>query len=77
MSKIERYKMLCEQIKSLTQGETDEVAVMANIAAAIHFIELLLDALRDCCVANSIIVPPFIKYRTSGHNVQLANLPNT
>jgi GAF domain-containing protein len=36
MNKVERYKMLCEQIKSLTQGETDEVAVMANIAAAIH-----------------------------------------
>ncbi|WP_073209707.1 GAF domain-containing protein [Xylanibacter ruminicola] len=36
MNKIEMYKLLCEQIKSLTQGETDEVAKMANIAAVIH-----------------------------------------
>ena len=36
MNKVETYKLLCEQIKSLTQGETDEVAKMANIAAAIH-----------------------------------------
>ena len=36
MNKIEKYKLLCEQIKSLTQGETDEVAKMANIAAVIH-----------------------------------------
>ena len=28
--------MLSEQIKSLVEGETDEVAVMANVAAAIH-----------------------------------------
>ena len=36
MEKIEKYKLLNEQIKSLTQGETDEVAKMANIAAVIH-----------------------------------------
>ena len=36
MNKVETYKLLCEQIKSLTQGETDEVAKMANIAAVIH-----------------------------------------
>jgi GAF domain-containing protein len=36
MSKIEKYKLLSEQIKSLVEGETDEVAVMANVAAAIH-----------------------------------------
>ena len=36
MNKVEKYKLLLEQIKSLTEGETDEVAVMANIAAAIH-----------------------------------------
>ena len=36
MSKIERYKLLCEQIKALTEGESDAVAVMANMAAAIH-----------------------------------------
>ena len=36
MNKVEKYKLLLEQIKSLTEGETDEVAVMANIAAATH-----------------------------------------
>lgn len=36
MSKIEKYKLLSEQIKSLVEGETDEVAEMANVAAAIH-----------------------------------------
>ena len=36
MNKVEKYKLLLEQIKSLTQGETDEVAMMANIAAVIH-----------------------------------------
>ena len=28
--------MLCEQIKALIEGETDAVAVMANVVAAIH-----------------------------------------
>ena len=36
MSKIERYQLLCEQIKALIEGERDMVAVMANVAAAIH-----------------------------------------
>ena len=36
MSKIDRYSLLCEQIKALIEGERDVVAVMANIAAAIH-----------------------------------------
>ena len=36
MNKIETYTLLSEQIKSLTQGETDVVAKMANIAAVIH-----------------------------------------
>jgi len=36
MVKIEKYKLLLEQIRSLVEGETDVVAVMANIAAAIH-----------------------------------------
>jgi len=36
MSKVEKYKLLTEQIKSLVAGETDQVAVMANVAAAIH-----------------------------------------
>ena len=36
MSKIESYKLLVEQIKALIEGERDEVAVMANVAAVIH-----------------------------------------
>ena len=36
MSKQEKYELLKEQIQALTKGETDEVAVMANVAAAIH-----------------------------------------
>ena len=36
MNKVEKYKLLSEQIKALTAGETDQVAVMANVAAAIH-----------------------------------------
>ena len=36
MEKEEKYKLLTEQIKSLVEGERDEVAVMANICAAIH-----------------------------------------
>lgn len=36
MSKEAKYQLLTEQIKSLTEGETDSVAVMANVCAAIH-----------------------------------------
>lgn len=36
MEKVEKYKLLLEQIKSLTEGETDVVAKMANVAAVIH-----------------------------------------
>lgn len=34
--KEEQYKMLVSQIKSLIEGERDMVAVMSNVAAAIH-----------------------------------------
>ena len=34
--KEEKYQLLTEQIKALVEGETDLVAVMANVAAAIH-----------------------------------------
>ena len=34
--KDEKYQLLTEQIKALIEGETDVVAVMANVAAAIH-----------------------------------------
>ncbi|MBR6195564.1 MAG: GAF domain-containing protein [Prevotella sp.] len=36
MMKDEKYQLLTEQIKALVEGETDVVAVMANVAAAIH-----------------------------------------
>ena len=36
MNKAEKYLLLTEQIKALVEGETDGVAVMANVAAAIH-----------------------------------------
>ena len=36
MIKIEKYKLLTEQIRALIEGETDSVAVMANVCAAIH-----------------------------------------
>ena len=34
--KKEKYSLLTEQIKALSEGENDVVAVMANVAAAIH-----------------------------------------
>ena len=34
--KEEKYRLLTEQIRSLVEGETDMVAVMANAVAAIH-----------------------------------------
>ena len=36
MNKEEKYQLLTEQIRALTAGETDLVAKMANVAAAIH-----------------------------------------
>ena len=36
MSKTENYQLLVEQIRSLVEGERNAVAVMANVAAAIH-----------------------------------------
>jgi GAF domain-containing protein len=36
MNKTEKYELLTEQIRALTEGERDMVAVMANVAAAIH-----------------------------------------
>ena len=36
MKKEEKYQLLLEQIRALVEGETDGVAVMANVAAAIH-----------------------------------------
>ena len=36
MNKEEKYQLLTEQIRALTEGETDLVAKMANVTAAIH-----------------------------------------
>jgi GAF domain-containing protein len=36
MTKEEKYEQLTAQIKSLIEGETDAVSVMANVAAAIQ-----------------------------------------
>ena len=36
MNKEEKYRLLTEQVKSLTAGETDSIATMANVVAAIH-----------------------------------------
>ena len=36
MNKEEKYRLLTEQIRNLIEGETDVVAVMANVCAAIH-----------------------------------------
>ena len=36
MNKEEKYRLLVEQVKSLVEGETDRIAIMANICAAVH-----------------------------------------
>ena len=36
MEKEKKYRLLASQIAALIEGETDEVSVMANVAAAIH-----------------------------------------
>ena len=36
MNKVETYQTLVSQIKALIEGKTDAVAMMANVAAAIH-----------------------------------------
>ena len=36
MEKKEQYEQLVSQIRALIEGETDTIAVMSNVAAAIH-----------------------------------------
>ena len=36
MEKIDKYEMLYRQLESMLEGETDEIANMANTAALIH-----------------------------------------
>lgn len=35
-NKTEKYRLLTGQIRALIEGETDSIAVMANVCAAIH-----------------------------------------
>ena len=63
--KEEKYQLLVEQIKALIEGERDAVAVMANVAAAIHeamgfwwtgFYRVVPKAGAD---ANELVLGPF------------------
>ena len=36
MNKVEKYRLLTKQISALIEGETDAVAIMSNVCAAIH-----------------------------------------
>ena len=36
MEKEEKYRLLTEQVKALIEGESDRIAVMSNVVAAIH-----------------------------------------
>lgn len=36
MKKEEKYEQLIRQIEALIEGETDQIAIMSNVAAAIH-----------------------------------------
>jgi GAF domain-containing protein len=36
MRREEKYRLLTAQVKSLIEGETDSVSVMANVSAAVH-----------------------------------------
>ena len=59
MSKIESYKLLVEQIKALIEGERDEVAVMANVAAAIHHEMGFFWTGFYCVKNNELVLGPF------------------
>lgn len=65
MSKTDSYKLLVEQIKALIEGETDVVAVMANVSAVIHeamgfwwtgFYRVMAKTDSD---ANELVLGPF------------------
>ena len=59
MNKEERYALLAEQIAALTAGEKDQVAVMANVAAAIHH-EMGFFWTGFYCVKNGeLVLGPF------------------
>ena len=59
MNKDERYALLTEQIGALTAGETDQVAVMANVAAAIHHEMGFFWTGFYCVKNNELVLGPF------------------
>ena len=59
MNKEEKYTLLSEQIGALIAGETDQVAVMANVAAAIHHEMGFFWTGFYCVKNNELVVGPF------------------
>lgn len=59
MNKDERYALLSEQISALIAGETDQVAVMANVAAAIHHEMGSFWTGFYCVKNNELVLGPF------------------
>ena len=59
MNKDEKYALLSEQIGALIAGETDQVAVMANVAAAIHHEMGFFWTGFYCVKNNELVLGPF------------------
>ena len=59
MNKDEKYALLSEQISALIAGETDQVAVMANVAAAIHQEMGFFWTGFYCVKNNELVLGPF------------------
>ena len=59
MNKDEKYALLSEQISALIAGETDQVAVMANVAAAIHHEMGFFWTGFYCVKNNELVLGPF------------------
>ena len=59
MNKEEKYTLLSEQIGALIAGETDQVAVMANVAAAIHHEMGFFWTGFYCVKNNELVLGPF------------------
>ena len=59
MNKEEKYRLLLEQVQALTAGETDQVAVMSNVAAAIHHEMGFFWTGFYCVKNNELVLGPF------------------
>ena len=59
MNKEEKYTLLSEQIGALIADETDQVAVMANVAAAIHHEMGFFWTGFYCVKNNELVLGPF------------------